>query len=550
MKKHEDLSSLYSGAVGPTDTARRRNLGIYYTPPHAAAALAKWAIRDASDSVLEPSFGGCALLGAAVERLKELGALNPSECLQGFDVDPAAFLHLYSLFPDESSLDQFKLADFLTVRPAERNANVILANPPFVAYRQMIERQRQVVREWRRDYLGGFSLESALWLYFLAHSLQFLKEGGRIAFVLPSSFLASNYAAPVRERLDGLFRYVRVVEVNERLFASVGAQERTCLLLAEDYCAPGWGQAAKAVHVVCETLDEECFWGNPEDLPTNQKYTASESKDLLDAMHRRGGTRMLGEFLHPFIGEVTGDAGFFVKSKEEWNALNIPSSELTAVVSGSRASRRAIATVDDSETRFMLTPSSSIPGRSVALYLSTYSLTKIAKNVTFSKRNPWWNISCCTTADAFVPSLNNAYFKLIVNGAKLACTNSAYRLMRRDGSVDKYAIGLASLTSVAQLSAELLSRKLGGGALKLEPSDVSRVALPTTAVTMNGEYAKQCLLTADALIRDGRIDDARMEADRILLLESGLMNEMELDRVRERLMTLRRMRLKREARGK
>lgn len=269
MRLNEGLQ-LPEAETMPDDLARRRNLGIYYTPRRAATLLANWAIRNASDYVLEPSFGGCALLGAAVERLKGLGCSTPSTQLCGFDVDPAALDHLKELFPNESVLDRFQLSDFLAVEAQQRDADVILANPPFVSYRQMTSAQREAIKRWRHRYSGGFSMESALWLYFLAHSLQFLKPGGRLAFVLPGSFLASHYAAPVRKRLEHLFKSVRVVEVNERLFASVGAQERACLLLAEAYEPMGYAVAARTIHVACERL--ECWRRSKFDPPCRLNF--------------------------------------------------------------------------------------------------------------------------------------------------------------------------------------------------------------------------------------------------------------------------------------
>ncbi|WP_180838911.1 N-6 DNA methylase [Variovorax sp. RO1] len=525
------------------DALRRRNLGIYYTPMHAATILAKWAIRDVKDFVLEPSFGGCALLSSAVARLSELGSHAPAAQLQGYDVDSQAFSHLRELFPDDEDLRQFTLADFLKVHPQRRTANVILANPPFVAYRQMSSDQRDTIQEWRRLYSGGFSMEAALWLYFLAHSLQFLQEGGRIAFVLPSSYLASNYAAPVRTRLEQLFRTIRVVEVNERLFLSSGAQERTCLLLADNYCPVGWPTATKAIHVACEALQENYLWDDPAELTTDQQAIRSAAQTLLDELGANSKLKPLGHFLHPLIGEVTGDVPFFVKSATEWSELGIMSTELTAVIHGSGTAQRAVIRADDAVDRFMLTPSAGEPNMKVARYLAGYPDALQSRNKTFAKRQPWWRVSCCTTALGFVPSLHNGYFRLMINDAEIACTNSIYRLMPAKTDVNKFAVGLAAMTSIAQLSAELLSRKLGGGALKLEPSDVRRVSLPVSLETLSLDRARRYADDVDKLIRQGLVDEAGQEADRRLLVEPQLISAAECERIRAQLNGLRQMRL-------
>ncbi|HXG61987.1 MAG TPA: N-6 DNA methylase, partial [Planctomycetota bacterium] len=51
-----------------------RGLGAYYTPALLARPLCRWAIRDATDAVLDPSCGEGAFLIRAVDRLRELGA--------------------------------------------------------------------------------------------------------------------------------------------------------------------------------------------------------------------------------------------------------------------------------------------------------------------------------------------------------------------------------------------------------------------------------------------------------------------------------------------
>lgn len=524
-----------------SEASRRRNLGIYYTPRHAAALLAKWAIRRADETVLEPSFGGCALLTAAVERLTELGSHAPAAQLRGYDVDPEAFVHLQGLLNDAKSRGNFTLSDFLKVSPSGRAADVVLANPPFASYRQMSTDQRESVQEWRKQYNGGFSMEAALWLYFLAHSLRFLREGGRIAFVLPRSYLASNYAAPVRSRLERLFRSVRVVEVNERLFRSSGAQERTCLVLADDYAPLGWESPSKAVHVACETLERDYLWANPAELRTDQQAVRQAAQALIDRLGGERSIRPLGDFFRPLIGEVTGDIPFFVKSLTEWQELGIAQSELTAILHGSSGAQRMLVRADDPVATYLLTPSSE-EAPAVAKYLAMYPKELLSKNRTFAKRNPWWRVSCCTTSAGFVPSLHNGYFRLLINDTAIACTNSVYRLGLGGHSADKFAIGLGAMTSLAQLSAELLSRKLGGGALKLEPSDVARISLPSSLLKVDSRLARDHLESVDRLVRQGRQADAQLEADRVLLVESKLISASDCESLRMRLSELRKMR--------
>ena len=76
-----------------TNSSRFSNLdpnklrGGYYTSVGIAKWLCAWAIRNASDNVLEPSCGDGAFLEAAVHRLHELGASDLKQSNQLFGVE-------------------------------------------------------------------------------------------------------------------------------------------------------------------------------------------------------------------------------------------------------------------------------------------------------------------------------------------------------------------------------------------------------------------------------------------------------------------------------
>ncbi|SHL98956.1 N-6 DNA Methylase [Hymenobacter psychrotolerans DSM 18569] len=73
--------------VGKHDLQEKKQNGIYYTPDLAAQILTRWAIRQPTDIVLEPSFGGCGFLTATRDRLLEIGNKQPQDRLYGCDID-------------------------------------------------------------------------------------------------------------------------------------------------------------------------------------------------------------------------------------------------------------------------------------------------------------------------------------------------------------------------------------------------------------------------------------------------------------------------------
>jgi len=64
--------------------------GAYYTPPDIAVFLVRWAVRSATDSVLDPSFGGGVFLWAAFAEIARRGGV-PAEQVAGVEMSPPAF---------------------------------------------------------------------------------------------------------------------------------------------------------------------------------------------------------------------------------------------------------------------------------------------------------------------------------------------------------------------------------------------------------------------------------------------------------------------------
>ncbi|MES2106300.1 MAG: N-6 DNA methylase [Pseudomonadota bacterium] len=72
--RSDDVDEQKNAEVVPVkNIAKRQEFGAYYTPLHVAEILAKWAIRDENESVLEPCFGGCDFLEAIRARFAACG---------------------------------------------------------------------------------------------------------------------------------------------------------------------------------------------------------------------------------------------------------------------------------------------------------------------------------------------------------------------------------------------------------------------------------------------------------------------------------------------
>lgn len=221
-----------------------RQQGRYYTPRFLVEAMLRLALDPLLPSnclsagpplrILDPACGEGAFLLAIAERFSnawkgeetEFDRPTPPQ-LFGVDIDRAALAMLHG----RSSLAmQLRWGDALTGRGLEDSDAVpesaaeesgfapaldwritfpevaraggfdlVIGNPPYRRERK----SKTFLDRLRRSALGKqwYRARLDLWAYFLHRGLDLLREGGRLAFVLPSYWTASTAAGPLIERL-------------------------------------------------------------------------------------------------------------------------------------------------------------------------------------------------------------------------------------------------------------------------------------------------------------------------------------------------------------
>ncbi|MGH3535943.1 MAG: HsdM family class I SAM-dependent methyltransferase, partial [Pseudonocardiaceae bacterium] len=223
-----------------SDTAQARKArGAFFTPPELCSYVADWAIRSASDEVLEPSCGQAAFLLAAGERLDALTALAgetrsglPRIELHGVELHRDSARQAEALVRSAGYQARVLTGDFFLVPPTGRY-DAVIGNPPYVRYQDFAGEARSRSREAALRAGVLLTRLASSWAAFTVHSALFLRPGGRLGLVLPAELLSVNYAAEVRRFLMQRFARVRLALFTERVFP--GVQEEVVLLLADGY---------------------------------------------------------------------------------------------------------------------------------------------------------------------------------------------------------------------------------------------------------------------------------------------------------------------------
>jgi len=510
----------------------KKKNGIYYSPFDVTSILCNWAIKSSEETILEPSFGGCGFLSSARDRLREVRCQRPEYNLFGCDNDPHAFEYLSRGFAAVQPNGRFLLKDFLQVQPSEFIVNkfdVVIGNPPYVSHHNIPLSQREEIRAIL--VTSGIQLKSkpSLWAYFVLHSTRFLKPGGRFAWLLPSSFVNTDYASAIREYVRKHFTRSLVLLLGDRIFQAEGTEERTTVLLCEGWSERelegtlevGYAPNLKSMGVIVQQWDAKMWRGvNFENRPN---HALLEGSALLSYSELSGNpqTKSLRDLCSIKIGVVTGANNFFVLDEKKAKAERIPEYALSHVLAKFNNARGLQLTLADLEElkrdgkRCLLVDTSciNVVCESLKRYLDSFPEEERLNNKTFKKRKLWYQPNDRFTPDAFFSYMQADGPSIVLNTAQTTSTNTVHRVYFKQliSAKVRKAIAISIQSTFSQLSAEIEGRSYGSGVLKHEPSEAYRISLLLPALA--AKNIDRVFNKIDKLLRLGLKDKVQAVAD-------------------------------------
>jgi hypothetical protein len=146
-------------------------------------------------------------------------------------------------------------------------------------------------------------------------------------------------------------------------------------------------------------------------------------------------------------------------------------------------------------------PEDELPA-AVKRYLDSKAGLIARRSYKCSNRSPWYAVPDVTTPDGFLTYMSGEGPSLVANTAGCTCTNSihAVRMKSTRGFSELQAAWSHPLT---QLSVEIEGHPLGGGMLKMEPREASRVVLPRVELRLSPRRLQQ-LREGRAILRQWR----------------------------------------------
>lgn len=512
------------------DTAERRKArGAFFTPEPVASFVTTWALREPTDTVLEPSCGEAAFLEHAVTRLRKLSddpAMVP--VVDGVEIHGPSASEAERIVAAAGGQLNVVVADFFLVEPSGKYTAVI-GNPPYIRYQDFTGNSRLRSRAAALQAGVNISALASSWAAFTVHSALMLRKGGRMGLVVPAELLSVNYAAEIRRFLLNRFKRIDLVLFTERVFAE--AQEDVVLLLADGYDE---GRAdhmsiyqAQNAAALSETMAATTW--KPTD-PSDKWTPSLLSSDALHAYNA-----LLADSFAPMetwgdttLGMVTGNNRYFALSPARAMELRISSKDLIRLSPPGSSHLRGLTFTEHSwrnlgrrgSATYLFRPRGELDDAAAA-YVEAGKVAGVDQAYKCRVRKPWWRVPLVNPADLFLTYMNADTPRITTNAVGALHLNSVHGIYLKPEYRDlgRASLPLAALTSMTLVGAETVGRSYGGGMLKIEPREADRLPVPSPAIVAAASDALLALRPQLASrLRAGKLIEAAKLVDDVLLV--------------------------------
>ncbi|MHA2243590.1 MAG: Eco57I restriction-modification methylase domain-containing protein [Candidatus Hodarchaeales archaeon] len=291
---YEILATVFNSII---PVSIRKIMGVYYSRFKTAKLLSYLAIESPDTKVLDPACGCGTLLVSSYRRKKELLLQERekfsiedhrrflSSEITGIDIMPFA-VHFSSIYlalqAPQWETHQIRLAiiDSTLFNPKSKNqlilgttkneeiiksskqlyldfVDLVIMNPPFVRQESLKNIRKSYKDELLRafdNYRSLIDKRMSYYCYFLFLADKFLKKGGKIAAVIPASFLRVNSTYQIRKWLLEHYNIQYIICQKDKPNFSEKTAFREVLLIAQKN-----HPTTEIVYIIVEDFDQEEF---------------------------------------------------------------------------------------------------------------------------------------------------------------------------------------------------------------------------------------------------------------------------------------------------
>ncbi|MBN1988692.1 MAG: N-6 DNA methylase [Bacteroidales bacterium] len=474
----------------------RKRFAQFFTPFQLATLMADWLFGNQNmQTVLEPAFGLGVFSRALLSKKNDLS-------IKGFDIDERIFSEAKEIFKDTPNV-RIHLNDYM-FNDWNNKYDGIICNPPYFKFHDYDNKTILNEIENRLNIkLNGFT---NLYTLFLLKSVYQLNPNGRLAYIIPSEFLNSDYGKLVKSALikNKVLRHIVVFDFKENVFDD--ALTTACILLCSNDKHSQKVKFSTIKKIDDLELIKSYIYDYPHKNIDNSNFNINELEPEVKwrkYYQKQNGIRYKN--LIPFSsvakvvrGIATGANEYFTFSKSKANQYGIDEKYLLPCICKAVDVKDNFFTKDnfqslvDGDRQIFLLNAIGSKNENVIEYIKLGEKSGIDKKYLTASRAPWYSLENRPPSPIWVSVFNRSGLRFIRNEANISnlttfhCVYPVQNNLFDNVNVDVLFAYL--LTDVARDIFEDNRREYGNGLQKFEPNDINKaMMLDLTLLDRNTE---------------------------------------------------------------
>ena len=455
-------------------TEHVKSLGQFYTPEPVAKFMVQWVCGVNVETLYDPAFGMGAFYDAAV-----------SNGFKGHfiadEIDVSSYQYIKSHLEESIPLS-LRNQDYFSVWDAGNAYDAIVCNPPYLRFQNVKARARifPALSRLTGEKISGYTNMASA---FLLKSISELKDGARLAYIMPLEFLNAGYGTLIKEYLlrEGTINNIIQIKDEQGTFDTVITT--VCILLFTK------GRKEKKVlfskiENVCDMNIELCAEVHVSDMDASDKWQTYFNGV---PFFKRDGFVPLSAYGKFKRGIATGANKFFTLTQIDIERMGLNPDEYLPCITRSNQIRTPLFT-DEMLSRleerndkvFLLNLNKEQISGGAKKYVD-YGESKGYNNRYLTKnRRPWFSMEAREPSPLLIGVFSRNKYKIIRNYTNAINLTCYHGFTPNGDSVpeieDKLFIYLKS--DLAKKALINNQRTYGNNLAKFEPNDLGQLLVP------------------------------------------------------------------------
>lgn len=450
-------------------SAHRKKFAQFFTPEPIASFMSRWMMhgRKGRANILEPAFG----LGVFS---KALFRTHPDAAVTGYDIDETIFNYAKANFSTIDCDLHLKNEDYLETSWDEQYDGIV-CNPPYLKFHDYDNnRYVPIVNAKLHTKLNGFT---NIYTLFLLKSIAQLREGGRLAYIIPSEFLNADYGVEVKRALleSGTLRHVIIIDFTQCAFDD--ALTTACIL----FCQKGQNSDSVRFSITNDLENLNSVLDRYKTIPTalldpEVKWKRYYEQQQADKYHH---LVSFSTFAKVSRGIATGANEYFTFNTEKKAEFNLDDDNFIPCIAHATDVKSQIFTLADFNTLsnagkkvYLFNGCSNETDTHVKKYIRLGEEAHFNERFLTANRTPWYALENREPSPIWVSVFNRNGLRFVRNEAGVY-NLTTFHCVYNTSDIDTNILFAYLITDLAKEIFLDNSRQYGNGLVKFEPNDLN-----------------------------------------------------------------------------